>query len=169
LQCPAGTFVCLQVQNKKAGAEPELRTVHVVPIVQETEQGALKAEWSTTTETVAGYPKKVPTLVGRLSGGVWSSGPQTLVISLACVDEDDSMDEPVLKSWENNELRVDWNTKHACARGPDSPPPGSEPAKKATGRGFWGWFFLLCVLPSAAARDQVHLCAHIADAHVKPC
>lgn len=122
--------------------------MHVIPVVKQTEEGAtspMNVDWSTTTEEVKGYPKKVPTLVGRLTGGEWASNSQTLAIHLRCVGADDSEDAPVLVDYSDNWLRVDWNTQHACPRGPDSPPPGSSPSDKSAGggRGFWGWLFLL--------------------------
>lgn len=124
-----------------------------MPIVADAKEGpALTAEWTTAVGDVASSPTPVPVLVGNLTGGTWSSGPQRLTIRLACVGPDDSEDDPVLRSYADNTLSLSWNTQHACALGGDGRGDNDDDEHPGVGdgggggRGFFSWLFILCAV-----------------------
>lgn len=77
-----------------------------------------------------------------------SSQAQTLSMTLYCSSADDSEDDPRFVSYVDNTLSLFWNTQSACALSDGQPPTSKLPAKPPAGegRGFWGWFFILCAV-----------------------
>ncbi|KAF7315644.1 hypothetical protein MIND_00079900 [Mycena indigotica] len=143
-QCPSpGTRVCLTKVNHKDGSDR--RITSVVPLAQT----ANLAPKYTTLKS----PKGVSILLhaGSYPHPINSTEvQQSTIVNLLCAT---SASEPAFKSYDGQQLAVEWSTPAGCGFvGEENPPPGSKPDVGTTkpppsgGLSSMGWFLLLLVI-----------------------
>lgn len=150
-QCPSGTVACLTKINRK-GSDPgadritaAIPVAHISSLDPETSHLSSSAGLSVVLHGPS-YPSSHSDLI-----------PQSLKINLACAEYASS---PLLASYENGQVTVEWSSRSACKAHEEQPPrpgddkeggseenPGDVPTEHGSGLGF---FFLMLLLAGCA-------------------
>ncbi|KAG2362294.1 autophagy-related protein 27 [Suillus spraguei] len=152
-QCSSGTRACLRKTNRKTSDSD--RVIAVIPVASTSVLEPAYAQLDSPKGlSLTFHGPQYP-----------SSGAQSIIFHLFCVDDANPKADPKFDSYENGIVRVDWSTPSACSLSEDEPSPqppsqddGDTPADEGDGKGDeklakrgsgLGFFFLVLLLAFA--------------------